>query len=95
MIQCIESIKDYPILIEQTVREDSNASNHVAGQLSQFLKLTFKNRMNLQTFLQFFKNEKGIRQYANPLPQILKENQRIFNPADLIKYINKLAETDV
>lgn len=34
VIQCIENIKDYPILIEQTVREDSSASNHVAGQLS-------------------------------------------------------------
>ncbi|CAL6092775.1 DNA_polymerase epsilon [Hexamita inflata] len=83
------------IQIETTYREDSSVLNHVAGQKTTFLKLTFKNRLQIQEFLKHFVNNRGQRILSNDLPQIMKTDQRILDFKDLINYINKVAESDV
>lgn len=73
-------------------REDSQAPNHVAGKRSHFIKVTFKNKFQIQEFQKQFVNQRGVKVLKNDTPQILGDRP-ISGP--LIQYINKVIEADV
>ncbi|KAH0573608.1 DNA polymerase epsilon, catalytic subunit [Spironucleus salmonicida] len=73
--------------VEQSIKEDTQAPNHIAGQYSNFYKIKFDNRQQLQQFTKLFKDKQNLK--------ILTEDDKVSNISQMLECIQKLSEFDV